>query len=189
MTSRAGDKKRVRSGTGVSPVKNHGRDGHATSDEFPVRQFRESDVVAVRRLIHHTIDVCYSSFYPPCAVEFFRNYHSDAKILERHREGEILVVEHEGQIVGTGAIVRDDISGVFVHPAFQSKGIGRVLMQHLEARAKGSGYDEAVLSVSLPSKAFYESFGYEIIENRSIDVGGGQNLDFWQASKILAEES
>jgi hypothetical protein len=42
------------------------------------------------------------------------------------------------------------------------------------------------LSVSLPSRRFYEALGYEIVEERSIDVGEGQRLDFWQAHKALA---
>jgi hypothetical protein len=28
-----------------------------------IRQFRDTDLVPVRRLIHHTIDVCYTSVY------------------------------------------------------------------------------------------------------------------------------
>lgn len=153
-----------------------------------LRQFRESDVVPVRRLIHQTIDVCYSTVYPPRAVQFFRDFHSDAKILERHREGEILVVEQSGRVVGTGAIVGADIFGVFVHPKFQRHGIGGILMRELEARAKARGYNEAVLSVSLPSRAFYERLGYEIIEDRSIDVGEGEILCFWKAKKALSQE-
>ena len=31
----------------------------------------------------------------------------------------------------------------------------------------------------------YESFGYEIVEDRSIDVGEGHRLDYWEAKKIL----
>ena len=44
---------------------------------------------------------------------------------------------------------------------------------------------EVVLSVSLPSKRFYESLGFEIIEDRTIDVGEGQRLGYWEAKKTL----
>lgn len=33
-----------------------------------IRQFHESEVGAVRSLIHHTIDVCYSPVYPPLSI-------------------------------------------------------------------------------------------------------------------------
>jgi hypothetical protein len=41
------------------------------------------------------------------------------KILERHRKGEILVVEKEGKAIATGSVVAGEIFGVFVHPGFQ----------------------------------------------------------------------
>jgi hypothetical protein len=51
-----------------------------------------------------------------------------------------------------------------------------------------AGHQEAVLSVSLPSRAFYERLGYQIIEGRSIEVGEGQHLDFWKARKMLKKD-
>jgi ribosomal protein S18 acetylase RimI-like enzyme len=150
-----------------------------------VRRFREADVVAVRKLIHHTIDECYVRDYPPRAVQFFRDFHSEASILERNVEGELLVVEQQGRLIGTGAIVGEDIFGVFVHPEFQGKGIGSLLMRELEALAVEKGNHEAVLDVSLPSRPFYERLGYRIIAEKSIDVGEGEILRYWTANKEL----
>ena len=154
-----------------------------------MRAFQESDVDRVRRLIHHTVDVSYGAVYPPRAVAFFKAFHSEEKILERHKEGDILVVEQGGEIIATGAIVEADIFGVFVHPKHQQQGHGGALMRELEARAKAKGIDEAVLSVSLPSRDFYKALGYGSFEDRSIDVGEGERLDFWAARKSLTGNS
>jgi ribosomal protein S18 acetylase RimI-like enzyme len=153
-----------------------------------IREFRESDLVSVRNLIHQTIDVCYSGIYPPRAVQFFKDFHSDEKIVERHRNGDLLVVEQDGRLVATGARVGSDIFGVFVHPAFQRQGHGAALMRELENRARAKGCTESELSVSLPARAFYESLGYEMLEECSTDVGGGEHLDFWKAKKSLARQ-
>ena len=59
-------------------------------------------------------------------------------------------------------------------------------MERLEAAARAAGVTESVLSVSLPSKRFYEGLGYEIVEERSRHLGEGQRLDFWKAKKRLA---
>jgi len=150
-----------------------------------LREFRQSDAAAVRRLIHHTIDIRYSDVYPPRAVQFFKDFHSESSITERSHGGDVIVVEHSGEIVGTGALVEDDISGVFVHPTFQRQGLGKALICELERRASARGYREVVLSVSLPSRAFSQRLDYEIVENCSIDVGEGQHLDFWKARKTL----
>lgn len=153
-----------------------------------IREFRKSDLVSVRRLIHQTIDICYSGVYPPRAVQSFREFHSEETIMERYRKGEILIVEQHGDVIATGAIVGSDIFGVFVHPEFQHRGYGRALMQELENRAKTRGCTELELSVSLPSRGFYERLGYSISEECSMDVGEGQHLDFWKASKPLTKK-
>ena len=157
------------------------------TNEPNLRAFRESDVTQVRRLIHRTLDVSYAAVYPPEAVRFFKDFHSEAKILERHRAGDLLVIEQDGRVVATGAIVDGDIFGVFVDPDQQQRGHGRALMRELESRAKTKGIQEAVLSVSLPSRRFYESLGYGEFEDRSRDLGGGVQLAFWQARKALTE--
>lgn len=105
--------------------------------------------------------------------------------MERHRKGDILVGEQDSNVVATGTIVSSDIFGVFVHPEFQHHGHGAALMLELENRARSKGWTELELSVSLPSRGFYEGLGYEMIEECSIDVGEGERLDFWKARKSL----
>lgn len=150
-----------------------------------IRKFRESDLASVRNLIHQTIDACYAGVYSPRAVQFFKNFHSEEQIMERHRQGEILVIEQDGQLVATGTIVGSEIFGVFVQPAVQRCGHGAALMRELEGRARTRGCSEAELSVSSPSRAFYEALGYEMLEECSMDVGEGEHLDFWKARKRL----
>jgi len=58
-------------------------------------------------------------------------------------------------------------------------------MKALENEARASGVTEIGLSISLPSKSFYESLGYKVVEEISRDVGGGQRLGFWKAVKQL----
>ena len=58
-------------------------------------------------------------------------------------------------------------------------------MLALEEQAHVDGYNKVSLGVSLPSRKFYEGLGYMIIEEKHIDVGGGQQLDYWHAEKQL----
>lgn len=150
-----------------------------------IRRFRVSETSVVRDLLHHTIEVAYAPVYQPRAVQFFKDFHSEEKIIDRHKKGEILIVQKDGDLIGTGSLVGADIVGVFVHPEFQHQGLGKSLMQELEKKAVVNGIDEVMLSVSLPSRRFYESLGYKITEERTIDVGEGQRLDYWEAKKTL----
>lgn len=149
------------------------------------RQFRISEAGIVQGMIQNTIEVAYAPVYPPRAVQFFKDFHSEEKIIDRHKKGEILVVQKDGDLIGTGSLVGVDVVGVFVHPEFQHQGVGKTLMQELEKKAVVNGITEVMLSVSLPSRRFYESLGYKIVEDRSIDVGEGQRLDYWEAKKTL----
>lgn len=150
-----------------------------------IRKFRQSDTGPLLRLVHRTIDVSYTQVYPPRAVQFFKDFHSEPKILERSRRGTVLVVEEEGALTATGSIVAGEIFAVFVHPRFQQGGRGKALMQALEEEARAQGVTESELSVSLPSLPFYRGLGYVVVEERSRDLGEGQRLDFWKARKPL----
>jgi GNAT superfamily N-acetyltransferase len=151
------------------------------------REFCASDLEAVLRLIHHTIDVSYVPVYPVRAVQFFKDFHAEAQILERHQNGETLILERDGKVIGTGSLVGADILGVFVHPRVQHQGYGKAIMKELEKRAVRNDVSEVLLSVSLPSRRFYENLGYKITGTYSTDVGEGQQLDYWEAKKKLTK--
>ena len=150
-----------------------------------IRPFEDADVVPLRRLICETIDISYAPVYPPKALDFFKAFHAEEKIRERAQRGTVLVAEEDGDLIATGSLLEVEIFAVFVHPARQGRGLGRALMERLEGDARTAGVTESVLSVSLPSKRFYEGLGYELIEERSRDLGDGQRLDFWKATKRL----
>jgi putative acetyltransferase len=150
-----------------------------------IRLFREADVIPLCRMICDTIDASYSGVYPPRAVEFFKGHHSEKRIAERSAIGEILVAEGDGFILATGSLVDAEIVGVFVHPAHQGQGHGKAIMVELERRAKAKGLSEVNLSVSLPSRKFYEHLGYEVLAERALDVGEGQYLNYWPGKKAL----
>jgi GNAT superfamily N-acetyltransferase len=162
--------------------------GTSSAEHGPHLRFRQFDVAdlgAVELLIHDTIDGRYSGLYPPRAVQFFKGFHSRDNILERHRTGAVLVVEYDQDMVATGATVAGEITGVFVHRRFQGRGIGGQVMDRLEEIARADGHDAVTLSISLPSRGFYEGRGYTIVESCSDDVDGGERLDYWEAEKRL----
>ncbi len=99
----------------------------------------------------------------------------------------ILVAEQGRTVVGTGALVGSEILGVFVDPRCQGQGYGRALMNALEGRAAKNGVRMVQLCISLPSKGFYKNMGYRVGRQRSFDVGRGQRLRFWKASKALQQ--
>ena len=94
-----------------------------------IRPFHKDDLAALHRMICNTIEFSYTGIYPPRAVAFFKSYHSEKKIIERSRAGEVLVITGPagsgGSILATGSLTGAEISGVFVHPDHQRKGYGQ----------------------------------------------------------------
>lgn len=150
-----------------------------------IRPIAPSDAQTVCDVIHATIDGIYTPIYPPRTVQFFKDFHSVESIIERTQKGHVLVVEQDSAIVGTAASLENRIFGMFVLPEYQGRGLGRMLMDELEAQIKADGHVEAVLSMSLPSEGFYRSRGYVDFEEYSRDVGGGEMLVFSDAKKRL----
>ena len=157
--------------------------GHSVDER--IRRFREPDLCQLVRLISETIGISYAGVYPPRAVQSIKDFHSEKKIADRSKTGTTLVVEEDGELVATGSLVHGEILGLFVHPRLQKGGRGKALMKALENEARASGVTEIALNISLPSKRFYESLGYKVVEEISRDVGEGQRLDFWKAVKQL----
>ena len=153
-----------------------------------IRRFKNSDLDVVRRLIQSTIDACYSTAYPKEAIKFFKDYHSEENILKSAKEGYTVVLKKDNQIVGTGTIVNDHIMRVFVDPAFQKLGFGKVIMQKLEEKAFSTGLSVVKLDASLPSKRFYDSLGYVTLEETFLEVENGKKLDYYKMEKSLIEE-
>jgi GNAT superfamily N-acetyltransferase len=156
--------------------------------DFELRPFAPADAAAVHSLIHRTIDASYASSYPPRAVTWFKGYHSMQAISERAAGGWVLVVEDADGIVATGTLLGEEICGVFVSPDRQGGGLGRALMDALETAAASAGLAHVTLSVSLPSRGFYEQRGYILTDLLSGDVGEGQTLDYWEGTKALESQ-
>ena len=154
-------------------------------DNPTVRTFQAADQVALQALILRTIDICYCGHYCAEAVRFFKDYHNEQAIRRDAEEGCTIVLGRAGRILGAGTLVGDEIRSVFVDPAFQRHGLGRLIMRHLEVWAAASGIDSIRLDASLPSKAFYDRLGYATVEAAFLEVENGRRLDFFRMQKIF----
>lgn len=76
-----------------------------------------------------------------------------------HRR-QIWVYEEEDRITATIALEDDTISGFFVAPDRQGRGIGRQLLEFMEGRARQKGLRALRLSASLTAVGFYTRLGY-----------------------------
>jgi len=156
--------------------------------EPALRGFRAEDLAEVRRLVIRTIDAKYVRVYPPRAVDYFKQFHSEEHVMADAEQGLTVVVELDGRIVATGTVVGNNIRRVFVLPEYQGRGLGRLVMERLERHARAEGVETVELDVSLVSERFYDRLGYRLVKKDYIPLEDGERLDYFLMVKSMAEE-
>jgi len=151
-----------------------------------IRRFEKGDLGEVKRVIDQTIEVSYREVYPPEAIDFFKEYHSEEHILDDAEKGYSIVVLIEGRIVGTGTLLETNIRRVFVYPSAQRRGIGKRIMEDLEDRARMMGVKTVDLASSLVSKEFYDSLNYVCEEQTFIPLENDEKLVYYEMRKRIA---
>jgi GNAT superfamily N-acetyltransferase len=74
----------------------------------------------------------------------------------------------DGAVVGVARLhpsgpTQAQVRYMAVEPSFQGRGIGRQLINHLEAEARRQGLTECILHAREIAVPFYKSLGYEIV--------------------------
>ena len=80
--------------------------------------------------------------------------------IESDRSYCVMAINAEGQVLGFASISGAEIMLNYVLPEVLHRGIGKRMLQALEAHAVVSGVDHIRLVSSIPAKAFYEWNGY-----------------------------
>jgi GNAT superfamily N-acetyltransferase len=152
---------------------------------FKLRRYDQGDLDELHALVVHAIRSSYPEHYPPRAVQFFVEHHAREKIATDGAAGFVIIAVSGDRIIGTATLARDTVARVFVAPELQGSGIGRALMDRIEAEARSLGLNRLVLDASLPALRFYQSRGYHTRSEKAIDVGEGQELRYYEMEMSL----
>jgi GNAT superfamily N-acetyltransferase len=100
-----------------------------------------------------------------------------------------LVAEQGGRLAGTCLFVREEIdplhdvspwlAGLVVAPEFRGQGIGRLLVQAVEAHARTVGCERLHLYTS-SAEGLYASLGWQVVER----IGDGDELSVLMAKDL-----
>jgi GNAT superfamily N-acetyltransferase len=150
-----------------------------------VREFRARDVEAVKGLIDETIGVSYSQLPMEYREHLMERHHSRERIAEEARQGYTVVLEMGGKLIGTGTLLGNNIQRVYVHPSYQRRGFGKLIMRELESKASARGIMVLFLESTTVSKTFYDVLGYRTLEEASFSVGTEHNFRYYKMEKEL----
>ncbi|MEU7676695.1 GNAT family N-acetyltransferase [Micromonospora taraxaci] len=137
-----------------------------------IRPFDSADAPAVAALIERCLREVNSRDYPSEVIERMCDHFTEQRITELAIERQMVVAEDDG-IVGTVSRDGNKVYTMFVHPRVARRGIGRLLMRHVEVLAAIDGYDYMETGASITGHDFYRRLGY--IDVRSTETEFGLN--------------
>ena len=133
-----------------------------------VRQFKEEDAKEVRNLIVRNFLEVNSKDYGILAMEKLAKAYDVEKVLNVASYAHMYVFEFDEKIVGTGSIssfwgseTESILLCIFVLPEFHGKGIGRKIVNTLEADEFYARASRIEIPASIIATEFYRKFGYD----------------------------
>jgi len=150
---------------------------------YQLRNATAQDQSAIEALIARSARELGAHDYTPQQIEAALRgaFGVDSQLV---RDGTYFVVEADGELVGCGGwswrrtlfggdahAQRDaaeldphvdaaKIRAFFVHPAHARRGIGKLIVEHCEARARAHGFSRFELMATLPGVRLYQAYGY-----------------------------
>lgn len=98
--------------------------------------------------------------------------------------GEVFEVADWGdQVVAFCGRKDGAVQGLYVDPAHQRRGIGRMLLARAETALRGEGAERMVVRAALSAVRFYEKAGYTVVSEETHESRGGLPL----AIKVMAK--
>lgn len=133
-----------------------------------IRKFRENDFNRIAEIYSHSkLD----------ELRFEREQfellplEEDESRLQKLLESIIVVYDHGGIVVGYGAVFRNEIRALFVHPLYRGKGIGKALLDCLlkETVSPAMLY---VAKSNFPAKSIYHKYGFKVTREFETSYNG-----------------
>lgn len=133
------------------------------SETCQVRKAQEVDAPAISRVIVEALRTSNSQDYSPAVIACVERSFSPGAVLELMARRQVVVAQLGEQVVGTASLDGEVVRTVFVAPGQQGVGIGRALMQRVEALAGAAGVHTLRVPSSLTAQAFYARLGYAVV--------------------------
>ena len=135
--------------------------------KITVRRFVEADAAAVSALITKTLRITNSKDYSPEHIEKDVAQFTPEKVITRAGWTHFYVFCDEERIVGCGAIgpywgreTESSLFNIFVLPEYQGKGVGKKIIETLEADEYALRAKRIEIPASITACAFYQKMGY-----------------------------
>ncbi|WP_078927658.1 GNAT family N-acetyltransferase [Vibrio cincinnatiensis] len=145
-----------------------------------IRKYQESDALDLWAIFYHTVRNVNLRDYSQAQVEAWAPDGFSSEIWKRQMNLlSPFVAEIDGKIVGYSDLQENGlIDHFFCHHEHQGQGVGRQLMEHVLRMGELQGITRFYSEVSITARPFYERFGFNVIQEQTIEVRGQKLCNF-----------
>lgn len=139
-----------------------------------IREFRSGDEMALHAVYHSAIHQLANHFYNHEQIKAWAPevFDHGRWIAQMQKIRPFVVVCGERIVAYADVQVDGYIDHFFVSADFARQGVASKLMVHLQAFAKAQGIAVLTSDVSLAAQAFFEKFGFTVIEHKTVVIRG-----------------
>ncbi|WP_338513357.1 GNAT family acetyltransferase [Pseudomonas poae] len=139
-----------------------------------VRLAQTADAEGISQVILAALHSSNARDYPADVIARVASNFSPEAVLALLTRRVVLVAAQGQTIVATAALDGNVVRSVFVNPALQGQGIGRLLMIEIELRAREAGVTVLSVPSSLTAEPFYTRLGFHTV--RTVYHGNERTL-------------
>ena len=138
-----------------------------TSTAYKIRPFKVGDEAAMAAMIAYTLRVSNRDDYTPEYLEGIVNHYPPEYFTDREKDSHFYVLCDGERIIGCGGITgyqgsstESFVFSVFIHPDYQGRGLGKMIMDALETDEFFRRVSRTELASSITATGFYRKLGY-----------------------------
>ena len=136
-----------------------------------IKEATKKDTVKISYLINKSTDKNPNN-YSKEQIAAWKKYNTPSKIKTRLNHQIIFCAFDKNKLVGTITLKADSILSFYVSYSIRKKGIGSILLNHLENYALHKGIDTLRLTATPSALHFYKNRGYKPNKNVVISIFG-----------------
>lgn len=130
-----------------------------------VRTAQAADAEGISQVILAALHSSNARDYPADVIARVASNFTPDAVLALLQRRIVLVAVQDKVVVATAALDANVVRSVFVNPALQGQGIGRLLMIEIELRAREAGVTVLSVPSSLTAEPFYTKLGFQTVRD------------------------
>ncbi|MEM7016246.1 MAG: GNAT family N-acetyltransferase [Pseudomonadota bacterium] len=145
-----------------------------------IRAFHAEDAAELLELFTNTVHTINPRDYTPVQIAAWAPRDRDTIAWQHSFENKhIFIAECDGMIAGFAELEDDGhIDRVYNHHDFQGKGVGKMLLNALETKARDLSIQRLYAEVSITARPFFAGLGFELEVEQTVERLGVQMTNF-----------